>query len=132
MSPALAAVVTIRDPALAEAVLERVAGALAARVDLPVDRLLDAQIVLEAVAAGAARHGRGEALIVRFGAAPGTVSIRVGPLAEGAAARLLEDGAVPQIGPVVERMVDGWSIDRDEGGEHLSLTVGTAAPRPAA
>lgn len=128
---AAAAVVTIRDPGLAPAVLERIAGALAARVDLPVDRLLDAQIVLEAVAAGAARRGAA-GLTVRFDAAPGTVAIRVGPLADGMAAAVLTDGAVPGVGPVVERMVDGWSIDRDGDGEHLRLVLGAPAGDAAA
>jgi hypothetical protein len=118
-----AAVVTIREPDLSEAVLERVAGALAARVDLPVDRLLDAQIVLEAVAAGAARHLRGGALTVRFGASPGAISMQVGPLSDGAAERLLAAGSVEGVGPVVERIVDGWSVERDGDGEHLFLSI---------
>lgn len=126
MSTAPAVVARIRDPALAEAVLERIAGALAARVDLPVDRLLDAQIVLELIAAGAARHMRTDVLTVRFDATPGVISFGVGPLSDGAADRLLADGAVEGVGPVIERIVDGWTVERESDGEHLRLTIGAS------
>ncbi len=50
--------------------------------------------------------------------------VRLGPLPDGAAARVVEESAVPGVGAIVERLVDRWSVDpADGGGESLSLAI---------
>jgi serine/threonine-protein kinase RsbW len=118
----------LREPSLFEPVLERVVAALAARVDLPVDRLSDAQLMAAALASGARRHAPDGTLCVELAVAPQTVSLSVGPLPPGTASRLVADSAVPGLGPVLERLADSWAVTRDEEGrERLELTIGAAA-----
>lgn len=119
-----AARLVIRRPELAEPVLERVIAALAARVDLPLDRLSDAQIASAAVAAAAGRHFENGALGVDFDGEPGTVVLRVGPLPSGAASQVVRDSAVPGVGPIVERLVDGFAVEENGRQEMLCLTIG--------
>ena len=119
-----AARLVIRRPELAGPVLERVIAALAARVDLPVDRLSDAQIAAAAAAAAAGPLLADGPLLVEVEGAPGMVTVRLGPLPQGGAAQVVEDSAVPGVGAVVERLVDRWSADAGaEGGERLSLAI---------
>jgi serine/threonine-protein kinase RsbW len=114
----------IRRPDLTANVLERVVAALAARADLPLDRLSDAQIASAAAAAAAARHMTDGALYVELDDEPGAVTVRIGPLPAGAAARVVEESAVPGVGAIVERLVDRWSVDRGAAGdERLSLAI---------
>lgn len=121
------ATLVVRTGRLCEPVVERVIGALAARIDLPVDRLADAQIVGEAIAAYARRHSPDGVLTLRFGAAPGCLVIRLGPLDAGAAERLLAETAVRGVGPVIERVVDEWSVAEEPDGERLRLVIGGTA-----
>lgn len=115
----------VRRRALGEAVLERVVAALAARADLPLDRLADAQLAASALAAGAGRHAVGGHLCVDLDAGEGGVALAVGPLRPGAAERVVADSTVPGVGPVLERLVDGWTVQSDGGtGETLLLTIG--------
>jgi hypothetical protein len=127
-----AARVVIRRPDLSEAVLGRVVAALAARVDLSLDRLADAQIASAAAASAAAPLLEDEGLRVELDGAPGRVTVRLGPLPAGAAARVLRDSAVPGVGDIVDRLVDRWSVDRHaDGGETLCLAIADAGdPHP--
>jgi serine/threonine-protein kinase RsbW len=114
---------------LREPVLERVVGALAARLDLPLDRLSDAQIVSAAVASVAGRHVEDGMLCVDLGVIDDALSIAVGTLPSGAAQRVLDETAVPGVGAVLERLVDRWEVETlGEGGERLHLTIGAATP----
>jgi hypothetical protein len=122
-----AARLVIRRPELAGPVLERVVAALAARVDLPVDRLSDAQIAAAAAVAAAGPLLTDGPLCVEIEGAPGEITMRLGPLPQGGAARVVEDSAVPGVGAIVERLVDRWSVDPDGDGERLSLAITAAA-----
>jgi hypothetical protein len=123
-----AARLVIRRPELAGPVLERVVAALAARVDLPVDRLSDAQIAAAAAAAAAGPLLADEPLIVEVEGAQRGITVRLGPLPHGGAAQVVEDSAVPGVGAIVERLVDRWSVDpAGDGGERLSLAISDAA-----
>jgi hypothetical protein len=119
-----AARVVIRRPDLAEAVLGRVVAALAARVDLSLDRLADAQLASAAAASAAAPLLDDEGLRVELDGVPGRVTVRLGPLPAGAAGRVLRDSAVPGVGDIVDRLVDRCSVDRHaDGGETLCLAI---------
>lgn len=118
----------IRRPDLAEPVLERVVAAVAARADLPLDRLSDAQIAGAALAGAATRELADAELCIEFEFhnGPGAVTMRLGPLPAGAAVRLIEGTAVPGVGAIVERLVDRWSVEPVPEGERLSLAIGGA------
>jgi hypothetical protein len=109
---------------LAEAVLVRVLGALANLADLPVDRLSDAQIMAGAIADRAPDLGVDGALEVTLFYAPSQIRFTLGPLVSGGAARLLEQTAVPGVGPVIERMADEVHLEAGEDGDRLSVVVG--------
>lgn len=118
----------LRRDDLGEPVLERVIGAVAARVDLPVDRLADAQLVSAALVASAFRHSPDGVLCVELEADDGGVELGVGPLAPGAAARVVAESELPGVGVVLQRLVDRWSIDPlDSGDEMLRLRIGAGA-----
>ncbi|WP_217913652.1 hypothetical protein [Miltoncostaea marina] len=128
MSRGSAGRLLLRSHDLRESVLERVVAALAARADLPIDRVADAQLVAAAIVAATADSGV-EPLSVGLDARDDAVGLEVGPLAPGEAARVVADSAVPGVGPVLERLVDGWSVDRcGDGNEVLRLTIGAGAP----
>lgn len=113
---------------LREPVLERVVGALAARLDLSLDRLSDAQIVSSALAAVAGRHVEDGVLCVDLDVGDDGLVMAVGTLPAGAAQRVLDETAVPGMGAVLERLVDRWEIEPlDGGGERLRLTIGAEA-----
>lgn len=109
---------------LREAVLGRVVAALAAQVDLPIDRVSDAQLIGAALVAAADRRGAGS-LEVELLTAERCVELRVGPLPAGAGGALVADSALPGVGVVLERLVDGWRVEGDgNGSETLALTIG--------
>lgn len=77
--------------------LVRAVGALAARADLTLDRLDDAVLVADAVSAGACSEAVDDRLPIRMETEPGRLVLRVGPLRDGGARRLLEgaDDGIP-------------------------------------
>ena len=82
--------VTIRQGPLIGPVLSRAVAIHAARAPLPVDRLNDALLVADAIAARAPAFCVGERLPVSLRAADGRLDLRIGPLREGGAERVLE------------------------------------------
>ena len=129
MSAAPAARLWVRREDLCEPVLERVVAALGARVDLPLDRLADAQIVAGAVAAAVRRHAAGGELRVDLAAEQGTLSLTVDALPSGGGGRVMSDTTIPGVGGVLERLVDGWSVESDgDGRERLILAIGSGRP----
>lgn len=118
-----AARLVIRTHELAQPVLERVVAALAARVDLPLDRLSDAQIASAALLVSVNRRLDGAELRIELEREPRGVVVRLGPLPDGAAARVVEESAIPGVGAIVDRLVDRWSVEPMDGGESLSLAI---------
>lgn len=88
-------------PQLGPAVLERLVSATAARADLPVDRVVDAMTLVDALGKGLADvlDARPWQLSIDF--APGEVSIRVADLAAGEAEAIRLAAALPGIGDVL-------------------------------
>ena len=123
-----AARLVIRRPELAQPVLERLVAALAARVDLPLDRLSDGQIASAALVATASRNIPGGELRMELDGEPGAVIVRLGPLPDGAAARVVEDTAVPGVGQERDR---GHRTEPQEGAlPQAPLAVTRDGPRP--
>jgi hypothetical protein len=119
--------VTVVNGPLAGPVLGRVVGMLAARADCPIDRLDDALLVADAVAAKAASFSDDGRVNVLVSAEIGSVELLVGPLRPNGADDLVESAALPGVGNVLERVADELeSKHRDgEGGpEYLRIRLG--------
>ena len=110
MTRAAAGRLRLRAEDLREPVLERVVAALAARVDLPLDRLADAQLVSSALVRGATRHLVDGVLCVDLDIEDGAIGLAVGPLPVGEGRQLVAE-TLPGVGPVLERLVDEWSVE---------------------
>jgi hypothetical protein len=118
---------------LAAPVLGRVVGILAARADCPIDRLDDAMLVADAVAARAAAFAQDGRVNVRVAAGPGTLELRVGPLQVDGASALIASADLPGIGNVLERVADELETESaDNGdGEYLRIRLGFGAQAPS-
>jgi serine/threonine-protein kinase RsbW len=98
------ATLAVRRTELLGPVLARVVGMLAARAQCPIDRLDDALLLTDAVAAHAPAHvGDGE-ITVRVAAAGDGLTLRVGPLSSDGAQALVESASLPGVGNVFERV----------------------------
>jgi serine/threonine-protein kinase RsbW len=115
--------VSIASGPLVGPVLRRVVGMLAARADLPLDRLDDAVLVADLIAARAPAHVAAETVDVSLQPGPRTLSLRVGPLRPGGGEALIVDAAVPGVGNVIEQLADELSVDTGDGGEYLEVRL---------
>jgi len=102
-------------------VLARVLGVLGARAELPVDRVSDLLVVADLIAG--AHDDDGGAVRVEFATAARRVDLVVGPLADGAAQRLLDQ---PQVAGValLPRLADEVELVGGPGERHVRLRFG--------
>lgn len=109
-------------------VLRRVVGMVAARADLPLDRLDDAVLVADLIASRAPAHVTDDAVRVSFDARERSLLLRVGPLRPGGGRALVVDAAVPGVGNVIEQLADELAVAEDEngGGEILHVRLAYA------
>jgi anti-sigma regulatory factor (Ser/Thr protein kinase) len=122
-----AAEFTMPAGALLAPVLSRVISILAARANLPVDRLSDAVLLGDAIAAQAAGEfpdGRAQIEVDEKG---GELRLRIGPLIDGGGDRLVEGMRIPELGGSLERLADEIHVEHDSGGELLILRVAAHA-----
>jgi hypothetical protein len=108
-------------------VLRRVVGMLAARADLPLDRLDDAVLVADLIAARAPAHVTDGRVEVALDPGDRSLSLRVGPLRKGGAEALIVDAAVPGVGNVIEQLADELSVSPEDAGEFLLVRLAYAA-----
>jgi hypothetical protein len=108
-----ATVKVVQGPLVAP-VLSRVVGMLAARAQCPVDRLDDALLVADAIAAHAPRRSADGHLTVRLTASIDGLEMRVLELGPGGGDGLVSDAALPGVGNVLERIADDVHVDDDD------------------
>lgn len=116
---------------LSAAVLGRVIGMLAARADCPIDRLDDALLVADAVAAKAGSFSEDGRIRAQVVARLGSVEIHVGPLRSGGAGGLIASAALPGVGNVLEQVADVLEAEEGTGGEYLLIRLDFDAQRPS-
>jgi len=109
--------------ALLAGVLGRTVAMLAARANFSLDRLSDAQLVSDAVAAHALGHAAEGALCVEVDDDERALAIRVGPLAADGGKRVVDESDLPGVGLLLEQLVDDVDVRRDGGGETLELRI---------
>jgi hypothetical protein len=106
-------------------VLRRVVGMLAARADLPLDRLDDAVLVADVIASRASAWAP-ENVDVSLRPGERTLWLRVGPLQPGGAKALLGDAAVPDVGSVILKLADEVEVDTEGSAEYLRVRLAYA------
>jgi hypothetical protein len=117
--------VSIRKGPLVGPVLGRVVGMLAARAQCPIDRLDDAMLLTDAVAAHAPAHTPDGHVQVVVAADESGLELRIGALARDGANGLLADAELPGVGNVFRRVAD--EVDARASGELvLRLRFATA------
>ncbi|HYF25261.1 MAG TPA: hypothetical protein VD931_05945, partial [Baekduia sp.] len=94
------------DDRLLAPVLSRVVGMLAARANFPVDRLDDALLLSDAIAAHGPGQFDGPWTRVTVSTADDGLRMEVGPLRQGGPEAMLQAAVLPQIGNVFERIAD--------------------------
>ena len=119
--------VSIASGPLVGPVLRRVVGMLAARADLPLDRLDDAVLVADLIASRAPQHVSATSVDVDLETGDRTLFLRVGPLKPGGGDALIVDAAVPGVGNVIEQLADELSVSPEDGGEFLHVRLAYAA-----
>ena len=121
--------VTVAVGPLVGPVLSRVVGIHAARAELPVDRLNDAVLVADAIAARGPAFTVADRLPVSVQSGRGRLEIRIGPLRPGGGRRVSEGAALPGIGSVIERLADAVRVREGAGGdEYLVIRIDALQP----
>jgi serine/threonine-protein kinase RsbW len=110
-------------------VLSRVVAMIAARVDCPVDRLDDALLVADAVAAHSPEHARNGHVSIRLRADREHLELVVGSLADDGASRLLAAASLPGVGNVLERFGEA-QVTRSDNDEADVLAIRLSLVRP--
>jgi anti-sigma regulatory factor (Ser/Thr protein kinase) len=129
-TPADATEIVVGSPELLAPILSRVVGALAARRDLRIDRVSDALLLTDAIAAAAPDHfadGR-----VRLALADGEdgLELRLGPMEDGGADEIREELEVPDVGGTLEALADEFAVEGASDGDYLAIRFRSPAPAP--
>ncbi len=101
-------------------VLRRVVGMLAARADLPLDRLDEAVLVADVIAERAGAYAP-DAIRIRFEVEPRQLWMRIGPLSSGGAQALL--GENRDVGSIIVTLADDVQVDEADGAEYLRVCL---------
>jgi hypothetical protein len=103
---------SVRKGPLVGPVLGRVVGMLAARAQCPIDRLDDAMLLTDAVAAHAPAHSADAHVQVVVAADEDGLELRVEALSPEGARGLLADAELPGVGNVFDRVADEVRANR--------------------
>jgi serine/threonine-protein kinase RsbW len=118
--------VAVANGPLVAAVLGRVVGMLAARAQCPIDKLDDALLITDAVAAHAPRFSADDRVRVVVRTDDSALEIIVGSLTTGGTDGLVADATLPGVGNVLERVADEVDRSPGEDGEQLRIRVSFA------
>lgn len=116
------ATMLVRNGPLLGPVLTRVIGMLAARAQCPIDKLDDALLVADTVAAHAPDHAIDGTVRVGLIAGDGALELTIGQLQRQGAQAVLKDAVLPGVGNVLERVADDVEVRED--GEELFIRLG--------
>jgi hypothetical protein len=114
---------SVRNGPLLGPVLSRVIGMLAARAQCPIDRLDDALLVADTIAAHGPDYALDGGVRVDLAAAEGVIELTVGELRPQGAESLLRDAELPGVGNVLERVADTVEVREDPRSEGEALYV---------
>lgn len=100
-------------------ILERVVGMLVARADAPIDRLDDALLLTDAIAAHAPEFTADGCTAITVVSSPKELALGVGPLSAAAAKKFVASSDLPEVGNVIERVTSGIT----HKGDTLVMTL---------
>ena len=120
------ALVVVRQGPLVATVLGRVVGMLGARAQFPIDRLDDALLVTDTVAAHAAGFTIDSTVSMTVLAREGELELRIGPLRHDGGQALLAAAELPGVGNVLQRVADDVQVRREPDREELVVRLGSA------
>ena len=123
--------IAVMPATLGAPVLNRVVGVLAARAGFSIDRLSDAQLVTDALAARVASVLDSAYFSVGIEVLERTVALRLGLLREGGSAALLAGSTIGEPGPLIERLTDAIEVSRVGTREMLRLVIRDARAVPS-
>jgi len=112
---------SVGEGTFAAPVLGRLIGMLAARAGCPIDRLDDALLIADAVAARAGSFSEDGRIGLHVSANRGAVELNIGPLRDDGASALIESAELPGIGNILESVAD--ELSRERGGVHEYLRI---------
>ena len=118
------ATMLVRNGPLLGPVLTRVIGMLAARAQCPIDKLDDALLVADTVAAHSPDHATNGTVLVALAAEETGIELTVTRLEPQGAQALLKDAELPGVGNVLERVADTVEVRGD--GEELFIRLSFA------
>lgn len=107
-------------------VLSRVISMFAARADLSVDELSDAVLISDALSAQSPEEFPNGTARIAVKEEAGAFHVRVGPLGEGGAQRLVDGLRIPMLDASLESLADEVRVESTEDGELLILRIGRA------
>jgi anti-sigma regulatory factor (Ser/Thr protein kinase) len=108
---------------LAAPVLGRVIAMLAARADFSLEGISEAQLVTDSLAAHVPRVLVGNKIQLGVDMPPDELVVRVGPLQEDGAHKIMNASPLAELPPVLERLTKEHRVDGSPEGEILSLTL---------
>jgi serine/threonine-protein kinase RsbW len=109
---------------MVEAVLGRVVGMLAARAMCPIDRLDDALLITDAIAAHASDYAVDGLVGITVSADEAGIGMVVAPLGPQGGEGLLRASELPGVGNVIERVADEVSAGPGaDGAEELRVRL---------
>ncbi len=114
--------IAVSPGSLAAPVLGAVIAVLASRADFSLDRLADAQLVTDTIAAHAGGTIPGPYLKLAIDSDERALKLRLGPLADGGAERLIDSTTVGAIRPL-EVLTSELGTERSDGTEYLTLNL---------
>ena len=126
-NPQNSATMLVRNGPLLGPVLSRVIGMLAARAQCPIDRLDDALLVADTVAAHGPDNALNGSVRVDLAAREGVIELTVGALRPNGAKQMLADAELPGVGNVLERVADAVEVRQEGEGEALYIRLGFSA-----
>ena len=107
------AVLRFYGPKLAAPLLERVVGMLVARAEASIDRLDDAMLLTDAVAAHASEFTNGDWTAVTIDTSETELTLTVSPLDAEGAQELVASTELPEIGNVIEHLTSAVEHEDD-------------------
>ena len=108
---------------LAGPVICRVVSMVAARADCPVDRLDDALLLCDLIAAHAPSHVSDGHVSLTVVAGANALELRLGPLAQGGGRAIIADANVPGVGNVLEGVADELRVEQDAAGQDVLVVA---------
>jgi anti-sigma regulatory factor (Ser/Thr protein kinase) len=116
-------IVAVSAGPLAAPVLGRVISMLGARAGFSLEGVSEAQLVTDSLAAHAPAVTLGDKIQLGIDSPDAKLLVRVGPLEDGGAERVVDSSALGDLPPVLDRLTSDRRVESYEGGELLCLSL---------